>query len=262
MRLWGAGAGLAVSLAVAGPALAQDVGIGPELAAYLEVSGGGAFPISGQLGAEPFGFVTVAGRASMNLRGPWDLQLDAQSLTTFSNGQSATFAGGIAHFYRRSGDWAAGVLGGGLFGEGIRVGVVGAEAVRFGDNAILTGQILYAPYTTGGGFRSNAVQGRLGVSYFLTENTAIFGEVLDTYYWFDGGSFNNVSGIVGLKHHYASLPITTFAQLRVEHLTGGMVPATVGIGVAGVTFHIGGNQGTLRQAGEAVPMLVRFPPAL
>lgn len=261
MRHWLAGLGLVASVAVTGPASAQDGAIGPELSAYLDLSGGALFPVAGSVGGGSVGFFAAAGRANMNLRGAWDLQIDAQSLTLFGGGSSATVGGGFAHLYRRSGDHAVGLLGGGFIGNGAGAVSIGAEAVKFGPNAIVTGQALYYQFV-GGGSGPKAVQGRLGVSYFFTENTAAYGEIMDTYLWSGTGSANVVTGILGLRHHYAGLPISSFAQVRFDYLSGIGTTATIGSALAGVTFHIGGGQDTLRQATESVPMLVRFPPVL
>lgn len=256
---WMAGLALLAGVGTA-PAKAQD-GISPELAAYLEIAGGAFFAFDDLGGDDAVGIFAAAARANMSLRGTWNLQIDVQSLTfiELSDGFSASVAASYGHLYNRVGDNAFGVLGGVLFGGGT-AGVFGAEAVHFGQRAIFTGQGLYSVQNSFGD-TVQSVEGRLAMSYFLSENTSLYAEGLGTYYWFDDNSLAILSGILGVRHRYANLPISTFAQFRVDHLMSDniMSTLTVGSAVVGISFLFGEHR-TLRQLEEAVPMRVRWAP--
>lgn len=256
-------AGLALLAGSAGlgtsPASAQDPVISPELAAYLEIGGGAYFGLGDSFfPGDPRGLFAAAGRASIPVRGSWNLQVDVQTLTHFgSTVPTGTTAATYAHLYHRGGANAFGGFAGIAFGITSPTGVAGIEAVHFGPRAIITAQGLYA-FQENFGEVAHIWQGRLAISYFLSDNTAIFAEALGTRYSDD---FGVLSGILGIRHRLTSLPVSAFAQFRVDDVVNGgfLDGIRVGSVLAGFSVYFNGPN-TLRGAEEAVPMRVRWAP--
>jgi len=245
------------SISVGGQALAQSFPM-PGVQAHVDLYGGfGALNWNDTDSGFAFG---GAGRANAPLMDRWNLQLDAQgSAFVFSGGKSAPQFGGYAHLYRRDpSNHAFGVFGGANYAR------EGGSTYQFG----LEGQKYWEQFTFyvqgsvlslhDGPVDGWGLQLRKEGQWFLTDDTALLGDVMWTYTDVDGQGGNTLTLAGTLMHRFNGGPFSGFLQGRYDGFENQYVSVDQWSAVAGVRVSadaLGSTDKSHRRTGAGMDVL-------
>lgn len=268
------GAGFAFA-GFAAPAMAADVGLyypptpppsgsplyAPVVQAHVDLYGGKIFfsEDSGPDGLGSAGNVGGAGRANAPLQNGWNIQLDAQgnAMILHEGGYSYSYSefGGYAHLYRRDPDSNAfGVFVGANYPTGVSLYTVGVEGQLYWPQFTLYGQASLSSMTSGPD-SGHIAQLRGEGQWFLTDDSALIGDVIWTGINFDSYHTNVLTLAGSYMHRFTGTPWAGFVKGRWDHASTDGYNASAFSVLAGVRLHADPAGSTLKSHRRTGPAM-------
>ena len=160
-----------------------------------------------------------------------------------------------SHNYKLSpGTYALGVFGGASWLNGPQVYTAGVEGQVYWQRFTLYGQASASALKVSD-ISGSAVQLRGQGQWFMTDNTAILGDVMWTSIDLDG-SATDLALIGTLMHRFDGTPIAGFAKVRWDQMDGSGYSASATTVLAGICIIADPPGSTLRSGLQGVPMTV------
>ena len=220
-------------------------GGGSMITAQVDIGGGLAFA-SGAAASGTGGVYSGTGRASMNLRDNWNLQVEVLGMLMAQNDLLDSSAvnldhmnvGGTVYLYKRDGTRA--------YGPGITI-ERRASDIEFFKGVVFGFDPRHGPWEyhgyaqigwlTTGTANGLGLGGQLGAQYWMDRNTALGADIAAYNFNMPGGTSTVLTGALTALRRHDTLPIAGYGQLRVDSYSG-VSTGTLVTATAGARFYI------------------------
>lgn len=224
---------------------------------HVDLYGGAAF-FNFNGNTQTAGLFGGAGRANAPFQNGWNLQLDAQGNTLiFQEDGPVSFSefGGYAHLYKRDpNSHAVGVFVGADYPLFTSVYTVGVEGQMYWPQFTLYGQASVASVSLGSS-SGHALQLRGEGQWYMTDDTALIGDVIWTGVNLDSVTVNTLTLAGSVMHRFSGTPWAGFVKGRWDQSTSGGDTASTATVLVGVRLQADPPGSTLKSHRRTGPAM-------